>query len=131
MLVNTAAYNQCGGLDPSLNMDSEEVDLAIRFCNTGWECWQVPSAQVIHLGGQSTRQLPDRMFVELWRSRLYVYSKHYALTAQLALRSMLAASQLWKALKTLAALHRGEISRDEARRRWNRAGATLRLALQR
>ena len=131
MLVNPVAYRQCGGFDPLLHMYSEEVDLAMRLDDASWECWQVPYAQVIHLGGQSTRQLPDRMFVELWRSRLYVYSKHYALAAQIALRAMLAVSQFWVALKTLLALRKRAISRDEARRRWNRAGTTLRLALQR
>jgi hypothetical protein len=45
----------------------------------------------------------------------------------LALASILAASQLRDALNTLAALRAGAISREVARRRWRRAGATVRL----
>jgi GT2 family glycosyltransferase len=131
MLVNRQAYEQLGGFDPGLHMYSEEIDLALRYEGAGWECWQVPSAEVIHLGGQSTRQMPDRMFVELWRSRMYIYSKHYSMVARLLLGLLLAVAQLWEALKTLVALQLGRTPREEARRRWKRAGATLRLVFRR
>ena len=127
MLLNSEAYRQVGGFDPAIHMYSEEIDLARRYAAAGWERWQVPAARVVHLGGQSTAQAPDRMFVELWRSRLYIYSKYRPLPARMALAAILATSQLWDALKTLAALRTGAISREAAHRRWRRAGATIRL----
>jgi hypothetical protein len=36
----------------------------------------------------------DRMFVELWRSRLYIYSKYYSRPAQTALRALVRAAML-------------------------------------
>jgi N-acetylglucosaminyl-diphospho-decaprenol L-rhamnosyltransferase len=129
MLVNAEAYRQAGGFDPAIHMYSEEIDLAMRFAAAGWECWQVPAARVVHLGGGSTGQMPDRMLVELWRSRLYFYARYRPRGAQLALGAILVLSQLIDACKTLLVLHRGIITREAARRRWRRAGSLLRLVL--
>src|SRR5215210_2418622 len=52
MLLRREAYEGAGGFDPALFMYSEEIDLALRYRKSGWECWQVPSAGVVHLGGQ-------------------------------------------------------------------------------
>jgi N-acetylglucosaminyl-diphospho-decaprenol L-rhamnosyltransferase len=129
MLVNVEAYREAGGFDPAIHMYSEEVDLAMRFASAGWECWQVPAARVVHVGGGSTRRMPDRMLVELWRSRLYFYSRHRPRGAQIALGAILVLSQVIDACKTLLGLHRGTTTRDVARRCWRRAGALVRLAL--
>ena len=127
MLVNRAAYCEVGGFDPGLLIYSEEVDLALRYEAAGWESWQVPDAEVIHYGGSSTSQQPDQMFVELWRSRLYVYRKHYTRASLIALGAVLAASQAMEALRALVHLRTGRIGREEAHRRWRRVGAVLRL----
>ncbi len=131
MLVNCEAYRQLGGFDPAIYMYSEEIDLALRYARAGWERWQVPEARVVHLGGQSTRQTPNRMFVELWRSRLYIYSRYHTRAGRAALVALLVISQLWEVMKTLWALIRREIERQEAQRKWRRAGAALRLVLKR
>lgn len=93
-LLRREAYEQCGGFNEAIFMYSEEVDLALRYEAAGWECWQVPQAEITHLGGQSTRQMPDEMFVELWRSRLFVYDHYYALPARIGLRGILALAML-------------------------------------
>jgi hypothetical protein len=130
MLINRAAYDQLGGFDDKLFMYSEEVDLALRYTRAGWQCWQVPQAQVVHLGGQSTRQLPDRMFVELWRSRLYIYRKHYNRAARIALGLLLVISQLRDLLATTLKLRLRLLTREEAERHRTRAKAVLRLVFQ-
>jgi N-acetylglucosaminyl-diphospho-decaprenol L-rhamnosyltransferase len=130
MLINSQAFREAGGFDPQIHMYSEEVDLALRYEAAGWECWQVPAARVVHHGGQSTGQAPDRMFLELWRSRLYVYSRHYSAPASFALRSLLGLSQAMEVVRASVALRRGKIDRAEARRRRRRAGAVLRLAIE-
>lgn len=131
MLINRRAYECVGGFDPAIFMYSEEVDLAMRFANAGWECWQVPAARVVHLGGQSTRQMPGRMFVELWRSRLYLYSKHYSPAARRALGALLAASQLLEIALVLFGMVLGKLSRRLARRRLRVAAAVIRLVFGR
>jgi GT2 family glycosyltransferase len=108
MLLRRDALLACGGFDPAIFMYSEEIDLAMRFRQGGFSCWQVPEARVVHLGGQSTAQVPGKMFVELWRSRLYLYQKHWSRPFQLALRALLAAAMLTRITVSLlrAALRR-------------------------
>lgn len=127
MLLRRDAYRQVGGFDPRLFMYSEEVDLAMRYRRAGWECWQVPEARVFHLGGQSTKQVPDRMFIELWRSRLHVYARHYSLTSRAALSALLALSQSKDAAVAWLGERAGLVPPAEARRRRRRARAVLRL----
>lgn len=129
MMLRRQAYEQAGGFDPSIHMYAEEIDLALRYRGAGWECWQVPEAHVIHFGGRSTRQAPDRMFVELWRSRLYLYSKHYSGTRRRLLGFMLVTAQAAASLGALISLLKGKIDRGQARRTWKRAGALIKLAL--
>ncbi len=131
MLLNRTAYEQVGGFNEDLFMYAEEIDLAMRYASAGWECWQVPAARVIHLGGQSTQQAPDRMFVELWRSRLYIYRKYYAPAAWLALSALLTVAQLRDLTVTWLASRRARISPLEARKRTRRARAVLRLVFHR
>jgi N-acetylglucosaminyl-diphospho-decaprenol L-rhamnosyltransferase len=131
MLINRRAYECVGGFDPAIFMYSEEIDLALRFAKAGWECWQVPAARVVHLGGQSTRQMPGRMFIELWRSRLYLYSKHYSPAARWALGALLAASQLWEVLLALLRVVGGRILGKLARRRLRVAAKIIRLVFGR
>jgi GT2 family glycosyltransferase len=129
LLLRREAFEECGGFDPGIHMYAEEIDLALRYLARGWECWQVPSAEVIHYGGESTSRVPDRMYVELWRSRRYLYRKHYDLVSRFAQATLLASAQLLRSFWTLAQVARGAISRDEARRRWALAGRTLRVVL--
>jgi GT2 family glycosyltransferase len=121
MLLRCDAIERCGTFDPGIFMYSEEIDLATRFRKGGFSCWQVPTAQVVHLGGQSTSQMPGKMFVELWRSRLYLYRKHRSLAAQLALRGLLAVAMAMRV--AVSAITRRKTDATHAER------AVLRLAL--
>jgi GT2 family glycosyltransferase len=112
-------------------MYSEEIDLALRFERAGWESWHVPQAEVIHLGGQSTVQMPDRMFVELWRSRLYLYRKHYPVASRLALSLMLIIAQVGVATTVAIRLALGRITSEDARRDFVRALKVIKLVLAR
>jgi GT2 family glycosyltransferase len=37
----------------------------------------VPKAEIVHYGGVSTKQIPARSIVSLWRSRAYLYHRHH------------------------------------------------------
>ncbi|MGA7732992.1 MAG: glycosyltransferase family 2 protein [Chloroflexia bacterium] len=129
-LLSREAYEQCGGFDESIFMYSEEIDLALRYASAGWECWQVPAASVIHLGGQSTRQVPDTMFVELWRSRLQIYHRYYSPPSRLLLRLLLGIAMLRDIGFARVATLRSHSNMHTAGR-MRRAKAVLRLALKR
>lgn len=127
MLLSRRAYEEVGGFDPAIFMYAEEIDLALRYEAAGWECWQVPGAEVVHLGGQSTRQAPDAMQVRLWRSRLYLYRKHYPPAARLGLSLLLLLAQVKEAIGAVLGLALGRIGRIEARRALARAGRLARV----
>ncbi len=77
LLLRSAALAEVGLLDEGYFMYVEEVDLCYRLKQAGWEVWHVPAARVVHHSGQSTRQLPERMLVELHRSRYRFFSRFY------------------------------------------------------
>jgi N-acetylglucosaminyl-diphospho-decaprenol L-rhamnosyltransferase len=130
-LIKRTAYEQCGGFNEDIFMYSEEIDLALRYSRDGWECWQEPTSQVVHLGGQSTTQIADRMFGELWRSRLYIYDTYYTPLAAFALRALLTAAMLKNIMSSVIArlLRREDNMQTRSQiRKWS---AALRLAVNR
>jgi N-acetylglucosaminyl-diphospho-decaprenol L-rhamnosyltransferase len=60
--------DRLGGFDEGYYMYLEEVDLCTRARAAGAEIRYDPAAQVVHVGGVSTRQLPYRMLAEHHRS---------------------------------------------------------------
>lgn len=131
MLINRAAYGEVGGFDERIFMYAEEIDLALRYRREGWEAWQVPAAKVIHLGGQSTRQVPARMQFELWRARLYLYRKHYSLPAQFGFRFLLAIRQVVSLALAFWVSLTKQGDQDRARKTRKLASRLLKLALGR
>jgi GT2 family glycosyltransferase len=130
-IMARGAYDELGGFDPRIFMYSEEVDLAIRYKQAGWEIWQVPAARVIHLGGESTSQAADRMRIELWSSRVYLYRKHYSLLAQLILSFLLLARQSLDAIKLWTGSLLGKVDPEERNARWKRIRHLSRVAVER
>jgi hypothetical protein len=131
MLLRREAYLERGGFDPEIFMYSEEIDLALRYAKAGWECWQVPQAHVVHLGGRSTGQAPVAMQRELWRSRLYLYRKHRSRLATLALASLLLVAQVVSLLTVTVRRLVGRLTPIEAARRRRIARTLIKVALSR
>ncbi|HEY75646.1 MAG TPA: glycosyltransferase family 2 protein [Thermoflexia bacterium] len=77
MMVRTEAIRQVGLLDEGYRMYCEEIDWCWRMRRAGWKALCVPTAQVVHHAGQSTRQVPIPSFVNLWTSRARLYRKHH------------------------------------------------------
>lgn len=61
-------FERLGGFDEDYYMYLEEVDLCSRARAVGAAIGYEPAAQVVHVGGVSTRQLPYRMLAEHHRS---------------------------------------------------------------
>lgn len=131
MLLRREAYTQCGGFDPQIFMYSEEIDLALRYRQAGWECWQVPAARAVHLGGASTKQLPGEMMLELWRSRLYFYRKHRSSPAYVALSLLLITAQVGKMSAVCVGRLLGRIDAPQAMQRIRQARDLSKLVLAR
>ncbi|MFO7917491.1 MAG: glycosyltransferase family 2 protein [Anaerolineae bacterium] len=77
MMVRGETIQQVGLLDANFFMYCEEIDWCMRIKKAGWEIYCLPSAEIVHFAGQSTRQFAEEMFVALWRSRYRLFRKHY------------------------------------------------------
>lgn len=89
MLVRNDAYLSVGGLDESFFMYAEEVDLCFRLRRAGWQVWYAPAAKVTHLGGGSSKNRKVQREVDLYRSRVQFFRKHYGATAGLLLKAQI------------------------------------------
>jgi hypothetical protein len=69
MTVRRACVENVGKMDESYFMYSEETDWCFRIWQAGWEVHYAPVADVIHFGGQSTRQTSTKMLIELYKSK--------------------------------------------------------------
>ncbi|MBN1122016.1 MAG: glycosyltransferase family 2 protein [Anaerolineae bacterium] len=76
-LLRREVIAQTGLFDEQFHLYCEEVDWAWRIKKAGWKAICVPSAEIVHYGGQSTTQNRPAAFVNLWKARLQLYRKHY------------------------------------------------------
>ncbi len=77
MLIRSEVVKATGGFDESFHMYCEEVDWSWRIHKANWEIYAVPAAEIIHYGGESTKQVKARSIINLWQSRAKLYRKHY------------------------------------------------------
>ena len=76
MLVRHQAIKQVGAMDERFFVYGEETDLCYRFKKIGWKIMFTPSAEIIHLSGQSTKQMAPQMTLQLRASILQFIKKH-------------------------------------------------------
>ncbi len=76
MLVRREAIEQVGVMDERFFMYGEETDWCYRFRQAGWKILFTPSAEIIHLGGASTKQMKPEMVLQLRASILLFLKKH-------------------------------------------------------
>jgi GT2 family glycosyltransferase len=95
MLVRRQVIEQVGLLDDSFFMYSEEIDWCRRIAAGGWTILIAPAARIIHFGGQSTRQAPDAMFLQLHRSRARYFNRYHSSAYLRAVERMARAAAWW------------------------------------
>jgi hypothetical protein len=91
-IIRAEVLAKVGFFDPSFFLYSEEVDLCRRIRNAGYQIWYWPDIVVIHVGGESSRQMKSLEISSsgsqliLWRMRstLLYYRKHHGGVAWLA-----------------------------------------------
>ncbi|GAP13476.1 predicted glycosyltransferases [Longilinea arvoryzae] len=77
LMLRRSALMQAGLLDTDYFMYTEEVDLCYRLYKLGWKLYWLPESKITHYGGQSTRQVATRMFLNLYGSKILFFRKHY------------------------------------------------------
>ncbi|MGE0464800.1 MAG: glycosyltransferase family 2 protein, partial [Vicinamibacterales bacterium] len=94
LLVRRAALEGTGLLDEQFFIYTEEIDLCRRLQDQGWQLYWVPGAAIVHHGGASTSQVGRPMFVELYRSKVQYFRKHFGLRGVIGYKAVLAAAAL-------------------------------------
>jgi hypothetical protein len=98
MLIRREAIDEVGGMDESFWMYSEDTDWCYRLRQGGWRIVHLPSVRAIHEGGASTRQMPVEMAAQLNRGKLRFFAKHYGTGRTTALRLLLGAVYVARAV---------------------------------
>ena len=110
LLLRGAALQEVGLLDEGYFVYVEEVDLCYRLKQAGWEVWHVPAARVVHYGGQSTKQVSERMVVELHRSRYRFFHKYYPAPFRFFHRQIIRLGLWWRGRQDREACAQGKIT---------------------
>lgn len=100
LMLRRQVLNQVGLLDEEYFMYSEEVDLCTRIRAAGWELYWTPQAQVVHLGGQSTRQVSDAMFLRLYQAKLIYFRKQHGHWKAFLYKLIIMAAAIFRLLLT-------------------------------
>ena len=77
MLVRQEAIERVGLMDEDYFMYAEETDWCWRFKKAGWTNLFYPGAEIIHIGGQSSKQVKVTMMIQLRRAILQFMKKNY------------------------------------------------------
>jgi hypothetical protein len=77
LFVRREAFEDVGLMDEGFFMYAEETDWCYRFRKHGWKVVFTPSAEIVHLGGQSTARCSAEMIVQLRRSILRFIRKNH------------------------------------------------------
>jgi len=115
-IIRAEALADVGNFDPRFFLYYEEVDLCRRMKQRGYSVWYWPDVTVVHIGGESSRQVPSLEIsragaqLTLWRMRsmLLYYRKHHGLGVRFAMLMEL----LWHWLQS----QRRQLSKDPERR---------------
>jgi len=75
LLARRAALERIGLLDEQYFMYTEEVDLCYRLLHDGWTLHWLPTSHVVHYGEASSKQMAEKMYVQLYRSKAQFYRK--------------------------------------------------------
>ena len=94
LVAREEIVRQVGGFDPDFFMYAEEMDWCFRAHRAGWKVMYLPSPQVVHIGGASSRPIAGPMFVETLKGRLRFLRKHRGPLVTALARVLVAASVL-------------------------------------
>ncbi|MGA9349047.1 MAG: glycosyltransferase family 2 protein [Anaerolineae bacterium] len=96
LLARREAIEQVGLLDEGFFMYSEELDWCRRAKERGWKVVYLPTAKVIHYGGQSSEQVKSFQHVQFQRSKIRYFLKHHGLWQAEVLRLFILTTYLYQ-----------------------------------
>lgn len=77
LLVRRQCIEDVGLLDEEFVMYSEEMDWCYRMKQRNWQVWYCADPTIIHLGGRSSTGIPAWKYLQIQRSKVRFFQKHY------------------------------------------------------
>lgn len=77
MLMRREALRQAGLLDETFFMYGEDLDLAYRIKQTGWQIWYNAAVTVMHYKGSSSKQVSSQSIFHFYDAMRIFHRKHY------------------------------------------------------
>lgn len=76
-LTSKDILDKIGYFDEHFFLYHEENELCYRLKKKGYDCIYYPSAKVVHYNKQSTKKIPEKVFIERCKSLYYFFKEHY------------------------------------------------------
>ena len=89
LMIRRKVLEEIGNWDERFFMYCEDDDLCERCRHAGWRVGWWPQAVISHHGGAGAGAVPDRMFLEFYRSKILFYRKNRTRPALRRLKLML------------------------------------------
>ncbi|MBC8262573.1 MAG: glycosyltransferase family 2 protein, partial [Anaerolineales bacterium] len=96
LLVRRETIEEVGLLDEGFFMYSEELDWCRRMKAQRWKVVYLPTAKVIHHGGQSSEQVKSFQHIQFQRSKIRYFRKHHGSWRAEVLRLFILATYLYQ-----------------------------------
>lgn len=80
VMIRAEVFRQVGLLDEGFFMYYEDTDLFYRIAAAGFQLLYLPTAEIIHYGERSSRQVSAQKRLLILRSLFYFFRKHYGKT---------------------------------------------------
>lgn len=77
MLMRREALQQAGLLDETFFMYGEDLDLAYRIKQAGWQIWYNAAVTVMHYKGSSSKQVSSQSIFHFYDAMRIFHRKHY------------------------------------------------------
>ena len=79
VIVRMAAITEVGMMDPLFFFYGDDPDWCYRFRRAGWKVLFMPKAEIVHYGGQSSKNMRRAFFLQLFGSNFIFLKKHRSL----------------------------------------------------
>ena len=76
LMIDRELWEKLDGFDPAFFMYGEDADLCLRARKFGVRPMVTAKADIVHYGGQSDRERPDKI-VRLYMARRQLYARHW------------------------------------------------------
>jgi len=98
ILTREEMIKDIGLLDEMFFMYSEDSDWCFRAKKKKWKVVYYPEAEIIHIGGASSRNIQEEMDVEAYQSQIRFFNKHFSKTKAMAMKTLLFAGVLLRVI---------------------------------